>query len=278
LGYHLIKAMISYPISKINIGLNITEKRPDGFHNLETIFYPVQLQDALEVIESDSFAYSASGTPVDGDGADNLVVKAYKLLQDEYNLPPVKIHLHKHIPAGAGLGGGSSDAVSMLKMLDKLFGLEIGPDKMFEFALSLGSDCPFFIDPKPVFARGRGEVFSPVNVNLSSYHLILVKPPVHVSTAEAYQNIDPHKSRLSLNGMIHFPVPKWKGNILNRFERFVFEKYPEVGEIKSKLYEQGAVFALMSGSGSAVYGLFRSEKRGIESQFPTDYQVFRQKL
>ncbi|MGQ8338717.1 4-(cytidine 5'-diphospho)-2-C-methyl-D-erythritol kinase [Sunxiuqinia sp. A32] len=270
--------MISYPISKINIGLNITEKRPDGFHNLETIFYPIQLQDVLEVVESDAFEYSASGIPVDGDGKDNLVVKAYELLKRDYKLPPVKIHLHKNIPAGAGLGGGSSDAVSMMKMLDQLFQLKIQPNKLFDYALSLGSDCPFFIDPRPVFARGRGEVFTDVQVNLSSFHLILVKPSVHVSTAEAYSQVEPHKSRLSLNGLVKFPVTKWKGNIQNQFESSVFAKHPEVKEIKNRLYDEGAVFALMSGSGSAVYGLFRSEKRGIENSFPKDYQIFRHKL
>ncbi len=270
--------MIHYPISKINIGLNVTEKRSDGFHNLETIFYPVQLQDALELVHSKKFSFSASGIPIDGNINNNLVVKAYSLLKEEYNISPVKVHLHKNIPMGAGLGGGSADAVEMLNMLDHLFDLKIEKQKLLDYALSLGSDCPFFVDPKPVFATGRGEVFSEVEVDLSSFHLILVKPAVHVSTAEAYSNIVPHKSRLSLKGLVQFPVNKWKGNITNQFEDFVFEKYPEVGELKEFLYREGAVFALMSGSGSAVYGLFRSEKRGLEDKLPKNYQLYRQKL
>ncbi len=270
--------MIHYPISKINLGLYVTEKRPDGFHNLETIFYPVQLQDALEVVRSNSFSFSSSGIKIEGDINSNLVVKAYHLLKDEFDLPPVKIHLHKNIPAGAGLGGGSSDAVEMLKMLNKLFELEITEQKLFEYALSLGSDCPFFIDPKPVLAKGRGEIFSDVVLDLSGYHLLMVKPNVHVSTAEAYKNISPHKSRLSLNGLIRFPVNKWKGNIVNHFENYVFEAYPEVSQLKQLLYDEGATFALMSGSGSAVFALFRSEKIGLEKKLPRDYQVFRQRL
>lgn len=270
--------MIYYPISKINLGLYVTDKRADGFHNLETVFYPVQLQDALEVVHSNEFSFSSSGIEIEGDSEDNLVVKAYNLLKDEYQIPPVKIHLHKNIPAGAGLGGGSADAVEMLKILNQLFDLNIEKKKLSEYALKLGSDCPFFIDPKPVFAKGRGELFTDVSIDLSSYYLIMVKPPVHVSTAEAYANISPHKSRLSLKGLIQFPVNRWKGNIVNHFEEFVFEKYPEVGELKKLLYAEGAVFALMSGSGSAVYGLFHSEKKGIEDRLPKNYQVHRQKL
>ena len=276
LGKHFF--MIHFPISKINIGLYVTEKRTDGFHNLETIFFPVQLQDVLEVIHSDRFSFSSSGILIEGDSQNNLVVEAYHLLKEEYKLPPVKIHLHKNIPTGAGLGGGSADAVEMLKILDGLFELNIGKEKLFDYALRLGSDCPFFIDPKPVFAKGRGEIFTEVSVNLSSYYLVLVKPPVHIPTAEAYANISPHKSRLSLRTSVQFPVNKWKGNMTNHFESFVFKKYPEVAELKDLLYAEGAVFALMSGSGSAVYGLFHSEKRGIEKKLPKNYQVYRQKL
>ncbi len=270
--------MINYPISKINLGLNITEKRQDGFHNLETIFYPVQLQDALEVIEADSFSFTSSGIQIDGDPTSNLVVKAYQLLKNDYKLPEVKIHLHKNIPAGAGLGGGSSDAVEMLKILNQLFDLKISPEKLFAYALSLGSDCPFFLNPTPVMAKGRGELFTEIDVDLSAFYLIMVKPPVHISTPEAFKNITPHKSRLSLRGLIKFPVNKWKGNIVNHFENFVFEKYPEVKQLKELLYNEGAVFALMSGSGSSVYGLFLSEKKGLEDKLPTGYQIFRQKL
>jgi 4-diphosphocytidyl-2-C-methyl-D-erythritol kinase len=270
--------MITYPISKINIGLQVTGKRMDGFHNLETIFYPVQLRDALEVIEADRQEFQLSGLSVEGDPGKNLVVQAYELLKADYKIPPVRIHLHKNIPTGAGLGGGSSDAASMLMLLNDMFRLEISREELMQYALTLGSDCPFFIYGKPVFATGRGEIMEEIWVNLQEYFLILVKPPIHVSTAEAYQNILPHGTRLSLKGLISFPVHKWKGNILNQFERYVFEKYPEVRQIKQILYEQGASFSLMSGSGSCVYGLFRSEKKGLEKFFPASYQIFRQRL
>ncbi|WP_423129281.1 4-(cytidine 5'-diphospho)-2-C-methyl-D-erythritol kinase [Gaoshiqia sp. Z1-71] len=270
--------MITYPIAKINIGLQITEKRPDGFHNLETIFYPVQMQDALEVVPADDFKLEMSGLELQGDPMENLVVKAYNLLKTDYPIPAVHIHLHKNIPTGAGLGGGSSDAASMLVLLNKLFNLEIPDEKLMNYALQLGSDCPFFIHGKPVYATGRGEIMNDIRIMLREYYLIIVKPPIHISTAEAYQNIVPQRPRLSLKGLIGFSVNKWKGNILNQFERYVFQLHPEVGQIKQKLYDQGAAFALMSGSGSAVYGLFRTEKRGIESLFPDDYQVFRLRL
>ncbi|WP_372775433.1 4-(cytidine 5'-diphospho)-2-C-methyl-D-erythritol kinase [Mangrovibacterium sp.] len=270
--------MITYPIAKINIGLLVTEKRPDGFHNLETIFYPIQMQDVLEVVEADEFQFNQSGLALDGDPGDNLVVKAYQLLKRDYQIPAVSIHLHKNIPSGAGLGGGSSDAAYMLRLLNQLFNLKISADKLKEYALQLGSDCPFFLHGKPVYATGRGEIMEDIPVELKEYYLILVKPPVHVSTALAYQSISPQKPRLSLKGLVGFSVGKWRGNILNHFEKYVFQEHPEVGQIKKTLYDQGAAFALMSGSGSAVYGLFRSEKKGIENYFPADYKVFRQRL
>lgn len=270
--------MITYPISKINIGLQVTGKRADGFHNLQTIFYPVQLRDALEVIEADHDEFHLSGLDVEGDPVNNLVVRACGLIRADYQIPPVHVHLHKNIPTGAGLGGGSSDAAGMLILLNELFRLKISQTKLMKYALKLGSDCPFFIQGKPVFATGRGEVMEEVNINLQDYFLILVKPPVHISTAEAYQHVNPQGSRLSLKGLIGFPVGKWKGNIQNQFEKYVFGKYPEVGQIKQTLYDQGASFALMSGSGSSVYGLFRSEKKGLEKFFPDNYQIYRQQI
>jgi 4-diphosphocytidyl-2-C-methyl-D-erythritol kinase len=270
--------MITYPVAKINLGLLVTDKRPDGFHNLETVFYPIQMQDTLEVVESDQFQLSVSGAEIEGKPEDNLVVKAFRLIKNDYQIPDVKVHLHKTIPLGAGLGGGSSDAAYMLRSLNELFNLEIAPEKLMDYALQLGSDCPFFLQDKPVFATGRGEKMEEISLTLKEYYLILVKPPVHVSTALAYQNIVPQKPRLSLKGLVGFPVNKWKGNILNHFERYVFQTHPEIEAVKKALYDQGAAFALMSGSGSAVYGLFRSEKRGIEKLFPDDYQVFRQRL
>ncbi len=270
--------MIVYPIAKINIGLFITEKRPDGFHNLETVFYPVNIQDALEVIPADDFKFTSTGIEIDGKPEDNLVVKAYRLIAKDYKIPAVHIHLHKVIPFGAGLGGGSSDAAYMLKLLNELFNLEINKEKLTDYALQLGSDCPFFIDPQPVYATGRGEIMQKLDIILKEYYLILIKPPIHISTSQAYQNITPNKRRLSLKGLAGFSVTRWKGNIQNHFERYVFSEYPEIADIKQKLYDQGASFALMSGSGSAVYGLFRSEKKNIENIFPKGYQIFRARL
>lgn len=270
--------MIVYPIAKINLGLLVTEKRPDGFHNIETVFYPVPIQDALEVVKSDTFSIAITGIDLKEDFEKNLVVKAYQLLQSDFQLPPVKIHLHKNIPVGAGLGGGSSDAAYMLLLLNELFQLKLSEEQLLAYALQLGSDCPFFIQQKPAFARGRGELLEEVQVNLSDYYLAVVKPPIHISTPEAYKNIVPGMSRMSLKALIQFSVSKWKGNLQNQFEQVVFEKHPEVKSIKEKLYQLGATFALMSGSGSAVYGLFRSEKKNLAAHFPDNCEVFSQKL
>ncbi|WP_159522531.1 4-(cytidine 5'-diphospho)-2-C-methyl-D-erythritol kinase [Sunxiuqinia indica] len=270
--------MIVYPIAKINLGLLITEKRADGFHNLETIFYPVPVQDALEVVHANEFQITITGIDLQEDPTSNLVVKAYRLLKDDFDLPPVRIHLHKNIPVGAGLGGGSADVSYMLKLLNDLFQLKLDQQKLMDYALKLGSDCPFFIQPKPAFARGRGERLEEIPLDLSGYYLVLVKPPVHVSTAEAYQHVRPAHSRISLKALSKFPVRRWRGNITNQFEKHVFEKHLEIGEVKQKLYDMGAVFSLMSGSGSAVYGLFRTEKKSIQSYFPENYRFFFQKL
>jgi 4-diphosphocytidyl-2-C-methyl-D-erythritol kinase len=270
--------MIVYPIAKINLGLLITEKRADGFHNLETIFYPVPVQDALEVVHASEFQITITGIDLQEDPTSNLVVKAYRLLKDDYDLPPVRIHLHKNIPVGAGLGGGSADASYMLKLLNDLFQLKLDQQKLMDYALKLGSDCPFFIEPKPAFARGRGERLEEIPLDLSGYYLVLVKPPVHVSTAEAYQHVRPAQSRISLKALSKFPMRRWQGNVTNQFEKYVFGEHPEVGEIKQKLYDMGAIFSLMSGSGSAVFGLFRAEKKSIRSSFLESYQLFIQKL
>jgi len=270
--------MITYPIAKINIGLQIVGKRPDGFHNIETVFYPVPIQDALEVVASDSFQINVTGIDLGEDPGKNLVVKAYDLLKKDFQLPPVSIHLHKNIPVGAGLGGGSADGAFMLLLLNELFDLEISDEQLTKYALQLGSDCPFFIRQKPAFARGRGELLEEIPLSLKGYHLVVVKPPIHVSTAEAYKEVAVGASRIALKALVQFPVAKWQGNVQNKFEPTVFAKHPEVGEIKQTLYKLGAAFALMSGSGSAVYGLFRSEKKSIINHFPADYQIFFQKL
>ncbi|MGQ7867970.1 4-(cytidine 5'-diphospho)-2-C-methyl-D-erythritol kinase [Sunxiuqinia sp. sy24] len=270
--------MITYPIAKINLGLLVTGKRPDGFHNIETIFYPVPIQDALEVVVSDVFNITISGIDLNEDPEKNLVVKAYQLLKADFQLPPVNIHLHKNIPVGAGLGGGSSDAAYMLLLLNELFQLELTEEQLLNYALQLGSDCPFFIRHKPAFAQGRGELIEEIALNLAGYYLVVVKPSIHISTPEAYQDIVPAMSRISLKALVHFPLSKWKGNLQNQFEHSVFVNHPEVKEIKEKLYQLGAAFALMSGSGSAVYGLFRSDKKNLAAHFSADCHIFTQKL
>ncbi|MFV0554937.1 MAG: 4-(cytidine 5'-diphospho)-2-C-methyl-D-erythritol kinase, partial [Mangrovibacterium sp.] len=258
-------------------GLLVTAKRADNYHNIETIFYPVGMQDVLEFVVSDEFQFTLSGIPIEHDIDDNIVVKAYRLLQAGYDLPPLHIHLHKNIPSGAGLGGGSADAAFMLTSLNEHFKLNISKEKLHNYALQLGSDCPFFIDPVPSEAKGRGELLTPIELNLEGYHLVVVKPPVHVSTALAYRHMLPKEPETPLADLIKLPVEEWQGKITNQFEDFVFDELPEVAEIKAKLYELGASFALMSGSGSAVYGLFK-EKVSVEAVFPEKYCVWEQKL
>jgi 4-diphosphocytidyl-2-C-methyl-D-erythritol kinase len=270
--------MISFPNAKINIGLFVTGKRPDGFHNLETIFFPVGWSDALEIAQSDKIIFTSSGIEIDGPAESNLVMKAYYLLRDEYQLPPLHIHLHKQIPFGAGLGGGSADAAFMLQMLSKMFNLNITSEKMLNYAASLGSDCPFFLVNQPVFAIGRGEIMSRVDISLKGLSILLVKPPVEVSTATAFSNVTIHKPEVSLAEMVKRPVSEWKNLIVNQFEYSVFPQFPEIEEIKSTLYKLGAVYASMSGSGSCVFGLFFDLPENTESLFPASYQTFSQRL
>lgn len=252
--------MIVYPNAKINIGLNVVAKREDGYHNIETVFYPIGLSDTLSVEPSplcSDYSFSSSGIEIDGSIENNLIIKAYRLLQSEYEIPPVDISLVKNIPFGAGLGGGSSDAAFMLKALNKLFSLKISPKNLEELASELGADCAFFIRNRPVFASGIGNVFTPINLSLKGYFLLLVKPDIFVSTPEAYSLVTPRKPDVSLKELILKPVEEWKNLIVNDFEQSVFNKYPEISEIKKSIYDLGAVYASMSGSGSSVYGIFR---------------------
>ncbi len=254
--------MITYPNAKINLGLNIVEKRPDGYHNIETVFYPIGLSDVLEVEPSETctdYSFSSSGIALGGDPEDNLIVKAYHLLRSGYQFPPVDISLVKQIPFGAGLGGGSADAAFMLKSLNKLFELKITPLRLEKIAAKLGADCPVFIRNKPVYATGIGNVFTPVKLSLKGYFLLLVKPDIHVSTPEAYSMVKPQQPEISLLETIQLPVSEWKGLLKNDFELSVFNRYPEIAKIKQKMYDMGAVYASMSGSGSSVFGLFSSE-------------------
>jgi 4-diphosphocytidyl-2-C-methyl-D-erythritol kinase len=261
--------MIVFPIAKINLGLRIVSKRPDGYHNIETIFFPVTLHDALEFVVPDINAGSdvlvTSGIDTGSHGIDNLVIKAAVKLRQSHHFPYLKIHLHKVIPAGAGLGGGSSDAACFLKAVNKFLNLGIAENELKSIALELGSDCPFFIDGKPLYAEGRGEILKPVSLSLDGYYLVLLNPRLHVSTKEAYENCTPKMPETSLEKLVNRPVEEWKSLIYNDFEEFAFTKFPMIGNLKNELYDSGALFSLMSGSGSSVFGLFREKPQLSEN-------------
>ena len=252
--------MIAFPNAKINLGLRVLKKRSDGYHDIETVFYPVKWRDALEIVRANDneFSFTQTGLQIDGATENNLCAKAWKLMHHKFNIPVVHIHLHKVIPTGAGLGGGSSDAAETIKLINKLFELKLNNEELEEIASEIGSDCAFFIKNKPVLARGRGNIFLTSEIDLSKYKIVIVKPPVAVSTAEAYQKIAPNEAD-SLTEIIKLKPEYWKDKLINDFELPVFKMYPEIAEIKNKLYEPGAVYASMSGSGSAVYALFKKE-------------------
>ena len=255
--------MITFPNAKINLGLNIVEKRPDGYHNLETIFYPIPLQDALEITPWEGgerkYKLAQSGIQIAGDDEHNLVVKAYKLLDSLYNLPPIEINLLKHIPSGAGLGGGSADAAFMLCMLNQHFQLNIPNEQLEVYAAQLGADCAFFVENKPTFAEGIGNIFSPIELSLKGYKLLLVKPDIFVSTRDAFAQIKPKRPTISLKEVAKMPIEAWKTYMVNDFEESVFPQFPAIADIKAKLYDMGAIYASMSGSGSSVFALFKGD-------------------
>ncbi|MCL2413305.1 MAG: 4-(cytidine 5'-diphospho)-2-C-methyl-D-erythritol kinase [Bacteroidales bacterium] len=261
--------MISFPNAKINLGLFITEKRPDGFHNIETILFPISLCDVLEIVEVDEqpvgennyFPLHVHGIKIDGDPNENLVYKAYELLKNDFNLPNIRMDLLKKIPFGAGLGGGSADATAMLKLLNEKFLLKISDEKLEDYARKIGSDCAFFVKNKPVFAYEKGDKFEPINLDLSDYQLVLICPPIHVSTKEAYQNIAPKPASFDLRRLPEIPVSEWKTVLQNDFEPSVFAQHPILSDTKQKLYDLGADYASMSGSGSAIFGLFSPKCR-----------------
>jgi 4-diphosphocytidyl-2-C-methyl-D-erythritol kinase len=269
--------VVIFPNCKINLGLNILRRRHDGYHDLETIFYPLPLYDVLEIIiqpgEGPSLSFSTSGSTIEGNSDNNLCVKAYDLIKRNHPaLPPAKIHLHKAIPTGAGLGGGSADAAFTLKLLNEKFGLQLTIHQLIDHALQLGSDCPFFIINKPAFAEGRGEIMEPITLDLSAYKFIIVNPGIHISTAKAFSGVAPALPARSVKEIIQQPIDTWKNELANDFEKSVFPEYPEIESIKSRLYENGAKYASMSGSGSTVYGIFKKE--GITNlQFPSHYFV-----
>jgi 4-diphosphocytidyl-2-C-methyl-D-erythritol kinase len=253
--------MVVFPKAKINIGLRIVEKRPDGFHNIETFFYPVDLADALEfVVRKDhrrNDSLRVTGVMDETDPDKNLVMKAVKLMRTSFDFPGIRIHLHKTIPVGAGLGGGSSDAAGMLKALNRYFGFGLNPEELRSFAQKLGSDAPFFVDGTPSFAEGVGNILSEFPVDLSGYQIMLFYPGLNISTAEAYTGCVPNPAGLPLRQLLSLPVDEWRGKVINDFELNIFRNYPQVGALKMTLYEAGAVYASMSGSGSVVYGIFR---------------------
>lgn len=255
--------MILFPNCKINIGLHITEKRSDGFHNLETIFFPVPLTDALEVITNtehthDAVIFSSSGIPVPGEVSNNLCVKAWHLLKADFSeLPAVRMHLHKNIPMGAGLGGGSSDGAHTLLLLNKKYNLQLSQQQLIHYALQLGSDCPFFIINAPCFAQGRGELMNPIPLNLQGYHLQLVNPGLHVNTGWAFSQITPAAAPAPLPALVELPVSEWKHLVSNDFEAPVCRQYPALETIKQRMYANGAQYAAMSGSGSTMFALYK---------------------
>lgn len=268
----IVVVMLSFPNAKINLGLNIVEKREDGFHNIETIFYPIGVKDALEFVESktSSTNMQISNIQVDCDPASNLVMKAYELLKQDFQLPHLSICLQKNIPFGAGLGGGSSDAAFMLKMLNEHFSLGLSNCKLEEYASNLGSDCPFFINNMPVFAKGRGEVFESLDLSLRGKYLALIKPNVFVSTKQAYANCIPSKPSKCLKKIVQLPMDSWREHMVNDFELSVFAQFPEIAAVKELLYKSGAIYASMSGSGSSVFGLFEEEPV-LKNLFPESY-------
>ena len=265
--------MIVYPNAKINIGLNVVEKRPDGYHNLETVFYPIGLQDILEVqeIEKDvpdcGYRLKVTGTVLDGSPEDNLVVRALKLLRKDFGLPPVSIGLYKHIPTGAGLGGGSSDAAFMVKTLNERFKLGLSNEQMEAYCSQLGADCSFFIQNRPVFATGIGNVFHPIEMDLKYKQLVLVKPDIFVSTKDAYAKVKVEHPKKRLPELLSQPIETWKNAVVNDFEASVFSKYPEIAAIKDKMYDLGALYASMSGSGSSVFGIFDDPVDNVDEEF-----------
>lgn len=272
--------MVLFPNAKINIGLNILRKREDGYHDLETLFYPIGLKDALEFVENgeNEVNFNSSGIALDVPPEQNIVLKAYRLLQEEHKLPGVDFHLHKVIPFGAGLGGGSSDAAFLLKSLNEYFDLSISAIKLKHLAGSLGADCSFFLENTPCHATGKGEILTSVDFSLKGFHLLLVKPPFGVETKSAYAAVVPGAFPFDFMKIIRGPVSDWQGMLRNDFEPSVYSKYPETAAIKAKLTGLGATYASLSGSGSSVFGLFEKEPSFKETDFPADSFFWQEEL
>ncbi|MFM1970325.1 MAG: hypothetical protein RL731_147 [Bacteroidota bacterium] len=272
--------MICFPSCKINLGLRITQKRADGFHALETVFFPISIKDALEIIiDPDTSAapitFTSSGLAINGEPSDNLCFKAYGLLKKDYpSIPNIKMHLHKKIPMGAGLGGGSSDGAFTLVTLNQLFNLQLSEQALLNYALQLGSDCPFFIINTPAFATGRGEILTPTTVDLSGYSIVIVNPGIAISTKLAFSLITPKIPDNNLAAVIQQPISTWKDVLINDFEQPIFNSFPELANIKETLYQKGAAYASMTGTGSTVYGIFPTSMMDTLSfDFPSHYFI-----
>ncbi len=269
--------MILFPNAKINLGLNVVEKRVDGFHNIESIFLPIEINDALEVILNSAsfndFEFTSSGILINEIPTNNLCYKAYHLLKSQFNIPPVKMHLHKAIPIGAGLGGGSADAAFTLKLLNDLFSLNLSENQLLNFAVKLGSDCSFFIKNKPCYASSRGEILREIEFIFSDYEVLIVNPAIHISTAWAFSKIIPSKPKNNILQIIKSPINTWRNEILNDFEEIVFNEYNEISNIKDTLYTNNAIYASLTGTGSTVFGLFEKGTKNLPLNFPSNYFV-----
>lgn len=270
--------MIAFPGTKINLGLRITQRLANGYHAIESIFIPTQFSDVLEVIPaSEKSTFHLHGIEIPGDHHDNLVVKAWKLLAKDYDIPPFEAHLMKVVPMGAGLGGGSADGSAMLKVLNELFELGISVKGLKTYAKILGADCPFFIENKASYVEGIGEKLAPIHLNLSQYHLLLICPGIHINTREAFENIVPKASENNLIDIINtYPIKDWKEYVKNDFEDFAFHMHPELEDIKEELYASGALYASMSGTGSSIYGIFE-EKVNLDAEM-SGYTHFWQRM
>ncbi len=252
--------MITFPNAKINLGLNILSKREDGYHNISSCFYPIPVKDALEIIPAQQTSFESTGLKIPGNSDDNLVWKAFQLLKKEFHLPKTAIILHKAIPMGAGIGGGSADGAFMLKLLNDFYKLDLSLEKLEMYALQLGSDCPFFIQNKPKLVTGRGEIFNDIDINLKGYYLGLVFPGIHIGTKEAYSGITPKTPESSVKEVIeNHSIDQWKGLLQNDFEKNVFKLHLKLADAKEQLYNSGALYASMTGSGSTMYGIFENE-------------------
>ena len=274
--------MILFPNCKINLGLRVTGKRADGYHDLETVFYPIPLKDALEVVQCpakqghpDRFELTVTGTTIPGNISENLCTKAWKLIAGDFDIPAVKIHLHKAIPTGGGLGGGSSDGAHTLLLLNEELKLNIPEEKLLEYALRLGSDCPFFIHNKPCYATGRGEIMEAIDIDLHEYHFVVVNPGIHVSTAEAFQQIVPGKRyERTLREIMSDKIETWKEQLVNDFEGPIFGRHTSMRAIKDQLYDAGASYAAMTGTGSCIFGIFHNSKKTANLLAGKNYKVY----